>query len=84
MFFTHLGRVIAILVLVLGVMRIILGVLIANEFIGPYEAALARYTRASSSGEVIDTGIYAVLFGVAFGILTEIRYALRSPSKTLG
>lgn len=78
MFFTHLGRVVAILALVLGVMRIILGVLIAEEFLGPYEAALARYTRSSNAGEVINTGIYVVLVSVAFGILTEISYAVKS------
>lgn len=78
MFFTHLGRVIAILALVFGVISIIVGLMIATEFIGPYEWALRRYTSASSSGEVIDKGFYVVLFGVAFGILTEISYALRA------
>jgi hypothetical protein len=81
MFFTHLGRVIAILALILGAMRIILGVLIAEEFLGPYEAALARYGRASSAGEVINTGVYVVLLGVTFGTLTEISYALWSILK---
>ena len=78
MFFTHLGRVIAVLALALGVMRVVLGVLIAEDFLGPYEAALARYTRASNAGEVINTGIYAVLISIALGILTEISYALKS------
>jgi hypothetical protein len=78
MFFTHLGRVVAILVLVLGISQIALGMLIAFEVIGPYERALARYSSKSSSGQVINTGTYMVLVAVALGILTEISYALKS------
>jgi hypothetical protein len=83
MFFTHLGRVLAILVLVLGIFNITLAMLIAAEVIGPYEAGLARYFPGKSSGQVIDHGMYMVLFSVALGILTEIRYALRALSKTM-
>jgi hypothetical protein len=82
MFFTHLGRVIAILGLLLAISQIALGVMIATEFIGPYEAALARYSSASSSGQIINRGSYAVLASIVLGILTEISYALRAQAET--
>jgi hypothetical protein len=79
MFFTHLGRVVAILVLIGATLNIVLALLVASEVIGPYEVALARYfPRKSSTGEVIVRDLYYVAVGVAFGILTEISYALRS------
>ena len=81
MFFTHLGRVIAILALVFGIFQITLGVLIANESLGPYEAALARY-GIKSSGQIIDRGTYTVLASIVLGILTEISYALRAQAET--
>ena len=41
--FTHFGRVIAFLMVLGGIFLICLGLLIATEIIGPYEATLARY-----------------------------------------
>jgi len=77
MFFSQLGRIAAFLVLLLGVLRVVTGLLIANEWMLPYEEALTRYTTMASSGEVIDQGIYAILLGIALGMLAEIRIALR-------
>jgi hypothetical protein len=78
MFFTHLGRVAAVLIMLAGVTHIALGLLIATETIGPYADALARYAPSRrSSGELIDRGIYTVLVGIALGALTDIGYALR-------
>jgi hypothetical protein len=70
MFFTHMGRVVAILALVLGIILIASG---AHDYTKPYDLELTRWW-----GRLIERGIYAVLFGVAFGILTEISYALKS------
>jgi hypothetical protein len=77
MFFTHASRVVAVLALVFGLMQLLLGFGIATGFIGPYEAALSRYTTASSSGEVINKGTYMILFAIPLGMLTEISYSLR-------
>ena len=77
MIFTHLARLLSIAALVLGLFRVLLGVAIATEFIGPYEAALGRYTNSSSAGQVIDTGVYIVLFAVALGTLAEISFSMR-------
>ena len=51
MFFTHVARIIAVLGLLLGLISILMGLAIAQELMGPYEAAAARYGR---SGPMID------------------------------
>lgn len=79
MFFTRLGRVVAVTALIIGTWYFAGGLMVAN---GVFEQlgmpALARYFGTSrSTGAVIDRGMYIGLFGIAFGILTEIRCALR-------
>ena len=76
MFITRLGKFVAVLAILLGVTQIVLGLGIENEWLAPYEQALSNYTTLSSAAEVIDSGIYKILFGVAFGMLAEIRAAL--------
>jgi hypothetical protein len=80
MFFTRLARIVAILVFVLAVFQVLLGVSIATEFLLPYEEALVRYTTASSSGQVIDRGLYGILFALGLGTLAEISFAVRKGS----
>ena len=81
MIFTHLARLIAIAAFVLGLIQLLLGIAIATELIGPYEAALARYAgRASSSGQVINEGMYIILFAVGLGTLAEISFSMRKRS----
>ena len=77
MLFTHLGRAIAILALLFGAFSIVLGFMIANESLGPYEATVLRY-GVKSSGQLIDRGLYTIVVGVAFGVITEISYTLRA------
>jgi hypothetical protein len=82
MLFTRLAYIVAVLGLALGLFNFTMGLLIASGFIGPYEAALARYfPTKSSSGEVIEMGFYMILFSIALGTLTEISYALRVQPK---
>ena len=77
--FTHLGRVVAILVLIVGISNITSGLLIAFGVMGPYQEALATfYPGRSSTGQVIDRGVYYLAFSIALGVLTEISYSLRS------
>jgi len=77
MFFSKSARILAIVALVIGLTNVLLGFAIANEWLGPYEAALARYTTRSSSGQVIDRGIYAILVAVALGTLADINFSIR-------
>jgi hypothetical protein len=85
MFFTRLGYVVVGLALIAGIWNVAGGLMIATGVIGPHEEALARiFPSASTSGEVIDKGIYRIIFGIVLGILTEISSALRAQSKSRG
>jgi hypothetical protein len=75
--FSQIARVVAIIGLVGGLLQVGLGLAIATGVIGPYDAALARYTTASSSGEVIDEGTRVWLIALALGTLAEIGIAVR-------
>lgn len=77
MFFAHAARVLAVLALLVGLAQLALGFSIATGMVGPYDEALARYTTANSSGEVIDRGIYLAVFAIALGTLAEIGLTLR-------
>jgi hypothetical protein len=77
MFFSHVARVVAVLGLVLGTLRVLMGLIIANEWMGISAADLGRYTTAATTGKVIDQGIYAILGAVALGTLAEIGLANR-------
>lgn len=80
MIFTHLARLVAVLAFVLGAFRVLWGLGIATEYLGPYEAALARYTRRSSSGQMIDEGLIVILLSIALGTLAEISFSMRKGS----
>jgi len=79
MFFTRLGRILAILILIFGIFSIAMGLAIANDLLGPYDQVMSRYfPTTKSSGTFIDRGLYAITFAIVLGVLTEIRYALRT------
>jgi len=75
--FCNVSRVLAAVALMLGLLQLGLGVAIAGGFIGPYEQALARYSAASSSGEVINQAVIVIVLALALGTLAEIGIALR-------
>lgn len=77
MTFTRMSWGLAILALLFGIVRVLLGLSIATGYIGPYEVALSRYTTAASSGEVIDQGLFVILFAVVLGTISRDRLVLR-------
>jgi len=78
MLFTNLGRIVAVLALILGIFYLVGGLLIVTGWISPEAGVLARYFgRARSVGAVFDRGIFLVLFAIALGILTEISHSVR-------
>lgn len=82
MIFTHLARILSGVGLAYGSLRVVTGFLIAEEKLGPYAEALARYAPgAASSGQVIDRGAFTILAAVALGTLAEISLALRKSSN---
>jgi hypothetical protein len=76
-FFSHVARVIAVLALVFGIVQVLLGLSIANEWMGLSAADLGRYTTTATTGELINRGIYLILGAVALGTLAEIGLANR-------
>jgi hypothetical protein len=75
--FSHLSRIVAVLMLFVGVAQFALGWSIAMGWVGPYEQALARYTTSTSSGEVINKATGYIAFALALGTLAEIGLAVR-------
>ena len=74
MFFTRLGKIVAILALTLGAIRIGTAVLIlfSDDPVG----AAPHYLGSRSTGDAIDQGLYTVAFGILIGMLAEISKAL--------
>jgi hypothetical protein len=78
MIFTHLGRIVAFFALLTGILHVVGGLMIATGLLAPEQVALALFFPGKrSTGAVIDRGIYAALFAIALGILTEISSSLR-------
>lgn len=73
--FTKLAQIAAYGALVVGVSQLFLGLWIVFGVGLPYEEALARYAPyAKSPGELIDKGIYKLIFAAALGTLVEISF----------
>jgi hypothetical protein len=78
MIFTQLARIVAVLAFLYGIGNILMGLSIAAETVAPYEVALKRFASwASSSGQVIDRGLYMILFAIGLGTLAEIGLSVR-------
>jgi hypothetical protein len=80
-FFSHIARIVAVIVLVLGAGQVLIGLSIANEWMGLSAANLGEYTRSATTGQIIDRGIYGMLVAVALGTLAEIGLAIRKSSR---
>jgi len=77
MFFSKSARILAILAFVFGLLSILNGLLVLG--IEPKEARVL-YLGSKSPGQVIDRGIYTILFAVALGTLAEISFSMRKGS----
>lgn len=82
MFFSHLARIIAWIGFLIGLANLAIGIAIAAGIIGPYEAALARYTGTETSGQAIDRSIYLLLGAIALGSIAEMSFNLRKRVNT--
>ncbi|QRM44935.1 hypothetical protein [Rhizobium sp. BG4] len=78
MIFTRITTIVAWIVLVGSAMRILTGVGIAAEILGPYEETLRRYGGgATTSGEIIDHAVHGLFIALALGTMTEISKHFR-------
>lgn len=84
MFFVIAGRIIAWVMMGLGVLRVVMGFIVASTSgdAAAIEAASRRYLGGSTSGEVIDKGLLYIAIGVAFGLLVRIATRPSQPSSS--
>ena len=73
-FYTNIARVIAGIVIVMGISGIAMGLSIATGFF--VEPEPGRYIGTHTTGEVIDKGTYYIIFGVTLGMFTEVSRSL--------
>ena len=77
MFFTRLGRVIAWIVLLMGVARASTGFYVASLDNALVRVkATADYLGSGTSGQAVDKGLMAILVAIALGIQAEIGTAI--------
>ena len=77
MFFTKLGRVIATLAVVVGLLQLVMGIILAAQDPEAGKLASMRYTEVKSAGLLIDQSLYICVFAVVLGTLVEISVSLR-------
>ncbi len=70
MTFTKFGRILAVLAIILGALRIATAVLVLASD-DPTSAAGA-ILGSKTTGQAIDQGIYTIVFGILVGVLTDI------------
>jgi len=90
MLYTNLGRVVAVLALIVGVLFIAVGLMgitaywndtVLMHFPGT-SPELAHSPSRQQAGWYFDRGLYTVLFAIALGILTEISRNVRANTAT--
>jgi hypothetical protein len=82
MFFSKSARILAILAIAFGLLRVLIGFGVANiEPTEEREFARARYIGSKSPGQAIDQGIYTILFAIALGTLAEISFSMRKTAS---
>ncbi len=78
-FFTKAGRVVAVLAIALGALRISMAVMVMYSD-NPDAAAQALLNR--TTGAAIDQGIYTIIFGIVVGVLTDISRSVSRYRET--
>ncbi|WP_171239700.1 hypothetical protein [Ruegeria sp. HKCCA5491] len=76
----RLASVVAWLAVLLGCLRIAMGLFVASQFPGAEEnlAASKRYLATTNSGDAIDQGIVILVVGVVIGFLVRIAKRRRN------
>jgi len=74
MIYTTLGRIAAALILIFGILSLCVGLSVATGTIVEPEPGMFLGTK--TSGQVIDRGIYKIIFAIALGMLTDISQSI--------
>ncbi|AVO36581.1 hypothetical protein [Pukyongiella litopenaei] len=79
MMFVRLGEWISYALLVLGILRLGLGIFLATTA-ADSSAAARSYLATQNPGEAIDKGALMIFIAVVLGVLVEIAKAVRAQS----
>ena len=69
MIFTKLGRILAVLAIAFGVLRIVMAITVLSS---EDPGSAARYLGSKTTGQAIDQGLYTIVFGILVGVMTDI------------
>lgn len=74
MFFIRIGKIIAWLLIIFGILKLATGFHVAFSFDDPDEmiAASKRYLGTNNSGEAINGGLKYLVYGMIMGLLVKI------------
>ena len=75
MTFTSWGRLVAILAVLLGLLRI--GTAVVVLMSDDPQTAARSLLGSSTTGAAIDQALYVIIFGICLGVLTDISRALQ-------
>jgi len=67
MFFIRLAQAVAWIGFIFGIMRVIMGFVVANV-----PELQSRHLGANTSGEAIDKGVLVILVAIVIGVLAQI------------
>lgn len=71
MSFAGIGRIVAIVMIVLGLLMVVQGFVVAYVFDAD-PAAVRRYIGSGTTGETIDRGLLTIFAGLILGLLAAI------------
>lgn len=74
MTFTKLGRIVAVLAVAFGVLRLAMAIMVLSSE-DPASAAPA-FLGTKTTGQALDRGIYTIVFGILVGVLTDISVSV--------
>jgi hypothetical protein len=75
--FSRITKIIAVIVLFLGCVRLALGFTIGLELLGPRDEWGPRYLGSTSSGQAINQAVIVIAVALALGTLAEIALTLK-------
>ena len=84
MVFSHISRIVASIMLIIGVGMVLGALHITTGALGPPQEAVEQYWPGRTTGQVIDRGIVLVGMAIALGTLAEIGFAVRNAFKNRG
>ncbi len=81
MVFSHIARIVASTMLIIGVVMVALAFYITTGAMGPPQEAVQQFWPGKTTGQVIDRGIQFLGIAIALGTLAEIAFTVKKAFK---